>query len=34
MKKIFVIFLSVITLSSAMFLGGCSMLNSHQKKKK
>ncbi|WP_148880297.1 DUF1310 family protein [Streptococcus sp. Marseille-P7376] len=32
MKKIFVIFLSVITLSSAMFLGGCSMLNSHSEK--
>ena len=28
MKKIFVIFLSIIMLSSAMFLGGCSMLNS------
>ena len=28
MKKIFVIFLSFIMLSSAMFLGGCSMLNS------
>lgn len=32
MKKIFVIFLSVITLSSAMFLGGCSMLNSRSEK--
>ena len=28
MKKIFVIFLSIVTLSSAMFLGGCSMVNS------
>ena len=28
MKKIFVIFLSIIMLSSAMFLGGCSMVNS------
>ena len=28
MKKIFVIFLSIITISSAMFLGGCSILNS------
>ena len=28
MKKIFVIFLTIITLSSAIFLGGCSMLNS------
>ena len=28
MKKIFVIFLTIITLSSAMLLGGCSMLNS------
>ncbi|KXT82701.1 hypothetical protein STRDD11_01774 [Streptococcus sp. DD11] len=28
MKKIFVIFLTIITLSSAMFLGGCSMINS------
>ncbi|KXT66862.1 DUF1310 family protein [Streptococcus sp. DD04] len=32
MKKIFVIFLSIITLSSAMFLGGCSMLNSRSEK--
>ena len=32
MKKIFVIFLSTITLSSAMFLGGCSMLNSRSEK--
>ncbi len=28
MKKIFVIFLTIITLSSATFLGGCSILNS------
>ncbi|WP_311154973.1 DUF1310 family protein [uncultured Streptococcus sp.] len=28
MKKIFVIFLSIIVISSAMLLGGCSMLNS------
>ena len=28
MKKIVIIFLSIITLSSAMFLGGCSMQNS------
>ena len=32
MKKIFVIFLSIITLSSALFLGGCSMLNSRSEK--
>ena len=32
MKKIFVIFLSFITLSSAMFLGGCSILNSRSEK--
>ena len=32
MKKIFVIFLSIITLSSAMFLGGCSMLNSRSER--
>ena len=32
MKKIFVIFLSIITLSSALFLGGCSMLNSQSEK--
>lgn len=32
MKKIFVIILSIITLSSAMFLGGCSMLNSRSEK--
>ena len=34
MKKIFVIFLSIITLSSAMLLGGCSMLNSRSEKEK
>ena len=32
MKKIFVIFLSIITISSAMFLGGCSKLNSRSEK--
>ena len=32
MKKIFVIFLSIITLSSAMFLGGCSIVNSRSEK--
>ena len=32
MKRICVIFLSIITLSSAMFLGGCSMLNSRSEK--
>ena len=32
MKKIFVIFLNIITLNSAMFLGGCSMLNSRSEK--
>ena len=32
MKKIFVIFLSIITLSSAMLLGGCGMLNSRSEK--
>ena len=32
MKKIFVIFLSIITLSSGMILGGCSMVNSHSEK--
>ena len=32
MKKIFVIFLSIITLSSGMILGGCSMLNSRSEK--
>ena len=33
MKKIFVIFLSIITISSAMLLGGCSILNSRSEKK-
>ena len=32
MKKIFVIFLSIITISSAIFLGGCGMLNSRSEK--
>ena len=32
MKKSFVIFLTIITLSSAMFLGGCSMLKSQSEK--
>ena len=32
MKKYFVIFLSIITISSAMLLGGCSMLNSRSEK--
>ena len=32
MKKIFVIFLSIITLSSGMILGGCSMINSRSEK--
>ena len=32
MKKIFVTFLSIITISSAMFLGGCSMVNSRSEK--
>ena len=32
MKKVFVMFLSIITLSSAMLLGGCSMLNSRSEK--
>ena len=32
MKKIFVTFLSIITISSAMFLGGCSMPSSRSKK--
>ncbi|RSI11746.1 DUF1310 family protein [Streptococcus sanguinis] len=32
MKKIFVIFLSIVTLSSAMFLGGCSMLSNRSEK--
>ena len=29
MKKIVIIFLSILTLSSGMILGGCSMVNSH-----
>ena len=32
MKKIYVIFLSILTLSSGMILGGCSMLNSRSEK--
>ena len=32
MKKIFVIFLSIITISSAMLLGSCSILNSRSEK--
>ena len=32
MKKIFVIFLSIFTLSSAMFLGGCSIVKSQSEK--
>ena len=32
MKKIFVIFLSIITISSVIFLGGCGMLNSRSEK--
>ncbi|ABN44183.1 Conserved hypothetical protein [Streptococcus sanguinis SK36] len=32
MKKIFVIFLTIITLSSAMFLGGCSIVKSQSEK--
>ena len=32
MKKIFVIFLSIITISSAMLLGSCSMLNIRSEK--
>ncbi len=32
MKKIFIIFLSILTLSSAMILGGYSMLNSRSEK--
>ena len=32
MKKVFVIFLSIITLSSAMFLGGCSIVKSQSEK--
>ncbi len=32
MKKIIVIFLSIITLSSGMILGGCSMVNGRSEK--
>ena len=32
MKKVFGIFLTIITLSSAMFLGGCSMPSSRSEK--
>ena len=32
MKKIFVIFLTIIMISSSMLLGGCSMLNSRSEK--
>lgn len=32
MKKIFVIFLTIITISSAMFLGGCSIVKSQSEK--
>ena len=32
MKKVFVIFLTIIMISSATFLGGCSMLNSRSEK--
>ena len=32
MKKIIIIFLSIITLSSGMILGGCSMVNSGSEK--
>ena len=32
MKKIVIIFLSIITLSSAMFLGGCSIVKSQSDK--
>ena len=32
MKKIVIIFLSIITLSSAMFLGGCSIVKSQSEK--
>ncbi|MBZ2066261.1 DUF1310 family protein [Streptococcus sanguinis] len=32
MKKDFVIFLSIITISSAMFLGGCSIVKSQSEK--
>ena len=31
-KKIFVIFLTIITISSAMFLGGCSIVKSQSEK--
>ena len=34
MKKIYVIFLSILTLSSGMILGGCNMVNSHSEKEK
>ena len=32
MKKFFVIFLSIITISSSMLLGSCSLLNNHSEK--
>ena len=32
MKKIFVIFLTIITISSAMLLGSCSLLNNRSEK--
>ena len=32
MKKIVIIFLSIVTLSSGMILGGCGMLNSRSEK--
>ena len=32
MKKIIVIFLSILTISSGMILGGCSMVNSRSEK--
>ncbi|MBP2620182.1 DUF1310 family protein [Streptococcus panodentis] len=32
MKKIFVIFLTIITLGSGMLLGGCSMVNSRSER--
>ena len=32
MKKIFVIFLSIITISSSMLLGSCSLLNNRSEK--
>ena len=32
MKKFFVIFLSIITISSAMLLGSCSLLNNRSEK--